>query len=183
MDNSEGDAFVDDSTLRRIEGGTADRKEAQADEWAEEALIPGSVWESSAVRDRPTPMAVVNLAKALQIHPAIIAGRVRYGRNNYRLLSQLVGTGAVRAGDTPLNCRVLESGCTAINQEHAMEQIRDTADGRSIHILICFSDINGFSGISRAKDTEEACRVLRRYAEVIAARMEGTPGHIVKYIG
>ena len=62
MDNSEGDAFVDDLTLRRIEGATADRREAQADEWADEALIPGSVWETSAVRDRPTPMAVINLA-------------------------------------------------------------------------------------------------------------------------
>jgi HTH-type transcriptional regulator/antitoxin HigA len=41
-------------------------------------------------------MAVINLAKALQIDPAIVAGRVRYERDNYRLLSQFVGTGAVR---------------------------------------------------------------------------------------
>ena len=31
--------------------------------------------EASAVRDRPTPMAVMNLANVLQVHPAIIAGR------------------------------------------------------------------------------------------------------------
>jgi len=96
MDNSEGDAFVDDLTLRRVEGGRVDQKEAQADEWADDALIPRSVWETSAVRHQPTPMAVMNLANALQVHPAIIAGRVRYEQQNYRLLSQFVGTGAVR---------------------------------------------------------------------------------------
>ena len=53
-------------------------------------------WEASAVRDRPTTAAVMNLARALQVHPAIVAGRVRYERKNYRLLSQFVGTGDVR---------------------------------------------------------------------------------------
>ncbi len=51
---------------------------------------------SSAVRDRPTSMAVMNLANVLQVHPAIIAGTVRYERQNHRLLSQFVGTGEVR---------------------------------------------------------------------------------------
>jgi len=96
MDNNEGEAFIDDLTLRRTEGGMADQKETQADEWAEESLIPKSVWETSAVRHQPTPMAVINLANALQVHPAIIAGRVRYEQQNYRLLSQFVGTGAIR---------------------------------------------------------------------------------------
>ena len=96
MDNDRGEAFVDDFTLRKLEGRREDPKEMQADEWAEEALIPRSVWEASAVRDRPTTMAVMNLANALQVHPAIVAGRVRYERKNYRLLSQFVGTGEVR---------------------------------------------------------------------------------------
>ena len=96
MDNDRGEAFVDDFTLRKLEGRREDPRETQADEWAEEALIPRSVWEASAVRDRPTSMAVMNLANALQVHPAIVAGRVRYQRKNYRLLSQFVGTGEVR---------------------------------------------------------------------------------------
>ena len=96
MDNDKGEAFVDDFTLRKLEGRREDPREMQADEWAEEALIPRSVWEASAVRDRPTTMAVMNLANALQVHPAIVAGRVRYERKNYRLLSQFVGTGEVR---------------------------------------------------------------------------------------
>ena len=96
MDNDRGEAFVDDFTLRKLEGRREDPREMQADEWAEEALIPRSVWETSAVRDRPTTIAVMNLANALQVHPAIVAGRVRYERKNYRLLSQFVGTGEIR---------------------------------------------------------------------------------------
>jgi HTH-type transcriptional regulator/antitoxin HigA len=41
-------------------------------------------------------MAVVNLAKALQVHPAIVAGRIRHEEKNYRLLSHFVGSGEVR---------------------------------------------------------------------------------------
>lgn len=96
MDNDEGDAFVDDLTLRDVEGVRESPKESQADEWAEEALIPRSVWETSAVRRQPTAMAVINLAKALQVHPAIVAGRIRHERKNYRLLSQFVGIGEIR---------------------------------------------------------------------------------------
>ena len=96
MDNNDGSAFVDDLTLRAVKAGREDAREAQADEWAEEALIPRVVWEASAARDDPSPMTVMNLAQALQVHPAIVAGRIRYEQRNYRLLSQFVGTGEVR---------------------------------------------------------------------------------------
>ncbi len=96
MDNN-GDAwFVDDLTLRGIEGGRCDPKEAQADEWAEEAVVPRAIWDTSEARRNPTPMSVLNLSNALKVHPAIVAGKVRYEQKNYRLLSQFVGTGEVR---------------------------------------------------------------------------------------
>ena len=38
----------------------------------------------------------MHLVHELNIHPAIVAGRVRYERNNYRHLSQWVGNGQVR---------------------------------------------------------------------------------------
>ncbi len=96
LDNDESNAFVDDLTLRKVGGGQEDPRERQADYWAEEALIPNAVWEANLVKDRPTPMAVMNLARSLEIHPAIVAGRVRHEKQNYRLLSQFVGTGEVR---------------------------------------------------------------------------------------
>lgn len=97
LDRNQGDTFVDDLTLRKVEeGARVDSLETQADEWAEEALIPQKKWETSTIRKRPKPQAVMELAHELQIHPAIVAGRVRYERQNYRLLSQFVGTGEVR---------------------------------------------------------------------------------------
>ena len=93
------DAFVDDQTLRSVEPGTADSsdsKEQDADRLAEEALIPSDVWDATPVRERPSPNGVINLAQSLGIHPAIVAGRIRYETGNYRLLSQFVGTGEVR---------------------------------------------------------------------------------------
>jgi HTH-type transcriptional regulator / antitoxin HigA len=95
--DSDGDAvFVDDLTLRETEGGRRDPKEAQADQWAEEALVPNAIWEPSEARRNPTPIAVVSLSRTLQVHPAIVAGKIRHEQKNYRLLSHFVGTGAVR---------------------------------------------------------------------------------------
>ena len=96
MNDDEGQVFVDDLTLRRLDNERQDPREAEADEWAEEALVPRDAWETTDVRDRPTPMAVLNLAQAAGVHPAIVAGRVRYETGNYRLLSQFVGAGQVR---------------------------------------------------------------------------------------
>jgi HTH-type transcriptional regulator/antitoxin HigA len=39
---------------------------------------------------------VCNLSEQLKIHPAIIAGRVRFEKNNYRILSQLLGREEVK---------------------------------------------------------------------------------------
>lgn len=95
--DSDGDAvFVDDLTLRETEGSRRNPKEAQADQWAEEALVPSAIWETSEARRNPTPMAVVSLSRALQVHPAIVAGKIRHEQKNYRLLSHFVGTGHVR---------------------------------------------------------------------------------------
>lgn len=96
MDRNEGNAFVDDLTLRNVAGREEDPREVQADAWAEEALVPSAAWNASVARENPTPMAVMSLATKLEVHPAIIAGRVRYERRNYRLLSQFVGTGEIR---------------------------------------------------------------------------------------
>ena len=96
LDHNQGDTFVDDQTLRKMEGKRVDPRETEADEWAEEALIPRKKWEASAIQKRPKPQAVMELAHELQIHPAIVAGRIRYEQQNYRLLSQFVGTGEVR---------------------------------------------------------------------------------------
>ena len=83
--------FIDDLDLPGD-----DTREAEADEWAQEALIPKEEWDRSAIWLEPATLNVIYFANSLGIHPAIVAGRLRYESANYRLLSQLVGTGMVR---------------------------------------------------------------------------------------
>ena len=85
------EGFVDDLDLPGD-----DAREAEADEWAQEALIPRDEWDRSMIWAEPATLNVIYLANSLGIHPAIVAGRIRHETNNYRLLSQLVGTGKVR---------------------------------------------------------------------------------------
>ena len=88
--------FVDDHSLRGVESGSGDNKEQESDQWAQDALIPPEVWEDGILLVDPSPMAVIGMASQAGVHPAIVAGRVRYVSGNYRFLSQFVGTGEVR---------------------------------------------------------------------------------------
>jgi HTH-type transcriptional regulator / antitoxin HigA len=96
MQKGMDEAFFDDLSLGDVEGIETDDKEAEADRWAQEALIPAEVWAASSVKENATPAAVVELAHELGIHPAIVAGRVRKELHNYRLLTHYVGNGEVR---------------------------------------------------------------------------------------
>jgi HTH-type transcriptional regulator / antitoxin HigA len=91
------DLFLDDLSL----GHTGSDIEAEADQWAAEMLIPSNSWNASPIRQHPTVLNVVTLAHQLGINPAIVAGRVRNEKRNYRLLSQLVGNGVVRTHFEP----------------------------------------------------------------------------------
>jgi hypothetical protein len=96
MGGTKHEAFIDDLSLRDVEGVRRDPKEDEADEWTENGLIPATVWQTSRVKDNPSPLVVMELAQRLEIHPAIVAGRVRHETRNFRLLSHFVGTGEVR---------------------------------------------------------------------------------------
>ena len=93
LDAGEDASFVHDHSLRGIEEPNGGSKETEADELAEEALVPKAAWDASEAARHPSGMA---LASDLDIHPAVVAGRVRYKLGNYRLLSQFVGSGHVR---------------------------------------------------------------------------------------
>ena len=88
--------FVDDLTLRSLAQTHEDPREREADKLAEEALIPEEVWQSVQLEYSALSRTVKNLADRLKIHPAIVAGRVRYVSENYRLLPQFVGNGKIR---------------------------------------------------------------------------------------
>lgn len=72
-----------------------DRKEREADDMAQEALIPQAAWEKSAARTSYLTKDVIALAEKLGIHSAIVVGRVRHETKDYRILAKLLGHGLV----------------------------------------------------------------------------------------
>ncbi len=68
------------------------KEEKEADQGALEALIPPDAWKAAAVRARPIKANALALAESLRIHPAIVAGRVRYEASNWRLLPTIQAT-------------------------------------------------------------------------------------------
>ena len=82
-----------------------DEKEIEADNLARESLIPTDEWKRSPASKLRSPDAVNVLANKLAIHPAIVAGRMRYEFKAYRLLNNLVGHKQVRKLFTEINWR------------------------------------------------------------------------------
>ena len=85
------ECFLDDLTKR-----SSGREEREADQLATDALIPAGRWGKWRSRRAPSARDVVAFAESLRIHPSIVAGRVRRSLDNYRILSNLVGSRKVR---------------------------------------------------------------------------------------
>jgi HTH-type transcriptional regulator/antitoxin HigA len=88
--------IVDDLDLRSPHEDGQDRNESEADDIASTALIPKRYWPVLDGGEVSKEADVLSLATKLKIHPASIAGRIRFKRNNYRIFSELVGRGQVR---------------------------------------------------------------------------------------
>lgn len=91
LDNKQ-EVFLDNTEL----DPDGERKEIEANKYAQEALIPRSIWNRSNAFRNQTTEAIKDLAEELRIHPAIIAGRIRKETGNYRRFSRLVGHKQVR---------------------------------------------------------------------------------------
>ena len=76
--------------------GPEDIIEKEADEMAQNGLIPKRIWDRKQISGKASTAKVYALAEKLKIHPAIIAGRVRFEQNNYKLLSRHVGNKQIR---------------------------------------------------------------------------------------
>lgn len=73
-----------------------DELEREADRLAGDALIPEEEWEVALARYVRTDESVISSGEKYQIHPAIVAGRIRKEADNYAILSNLVGRGEIR---------------------------------------------------------------------------------------
>ncbi len=90
--SSDNDLYIDDLSLDESDHEEDWSIEGEADQLAEEALIPNAAWDAAKLIGRATPFRVISFAQSVNVHPAIVAGRVRRETKNYRLLSQFVGS-------------------------------------------------------------------------------------------
>ncbi len=70
--------------------------EQEADEFALNISIPKEIWKKSIVRFSPSRETIVNQAHTLNIHPALVAGRIRRETGKFHLYNDLIGLGEVR---------------------------------------------------------------------------------------
>ncbi len=91
--DGEAKAYFDD-----LDGSAAgDDLESEADSLAAEALIPQKVWRAAAARQSHLKADVLALARELDIHPAIIAGRIRHETGDFRKLARsFANNGVIR---------------------------------------------------------------------------------------
>ena len=82
--------------IENVKDADMNSKEKEADELAEEALLPKAKWEISPARLIPSSMAANSLANELGVHVAIIAGQIRHKGNTYGYLSKIVNEAKVR---------------------------------------------------------------------------------------
>jgi HTH-type transcriptional regulator/antitoxin HigA len=78
------------------EGAPGGIVEDEADEFAENAILPKTTWLSSTVRFTKLPEGIRDFARRHDLHPALIAGRIRRERG-YTEFADMVGNGEVRS--------------------------------------------------------------------------------------
>lgn len=85
------DGFIDDDLGNQL----ISTVEREADDFARNRLISDDLWKNSVVRFTTESESVIKFARRLNVHPAIVAGRIRNERD-FRLFPELVGSGQVR---------------------------------------------------------------------------------------
>jgi len=91
--NHANEAFVD----RLIDTEDKERVEREANRIARDMLIPRDIWQRSSARYQQSVDSVLATAAQLGVHPAIVAGRLRYESGNYSRHTRLIGQGVVRS--------------------------------------------------------------------------------------
>jgi len=92
----ETNIIIDELESRHSRIEKEDKREKEADQMAQNALIPKEYWKKVDLEASDLSKDVVRLSDQLEIHPAIVAGRIRFEKNNYKILSQFVGRGEVK---------------------------------------------------------------------------------------
>ncbi len=65
-----------------------------------------------------------------------------------------------------------------------MDDLQTISEVQKPNLLICFYDIDNFSSVSRSKpDATEVFELLSTMAKITYAKIDGSSGHVVKFIG
>jgi len=83
--------FFDDTDTEQ-----RDVAEQEANDFAGACIVPPDVWRTSPARITKSEGAVDKLAQSLEINPALLFGRIRKERGDYKLFTMRVGQGGVR---------------------------------------------------------------------------------------
>jgi len=88
----------DDVFIDSLEDDASDEQEAEAEAnaFAKDGLIPRDLWLRSDAYRLGSERSALDLANQLGVHPAVVAGRIRFERRNFRIFTNLVGEGGVR---------------------------------------------------------------------------------------
>jgi HTH-type transcriptional regulator/antitoxin HigA len=78
--------FLDD-----LDSASRETAELEADSFAQSHLLADELWELSPARFAKSAELIISFAKSQSVHPAIIAGRIRKERDNYRIFDDLIG--------------------------------------------------------------------------------------------
>lgn len=90
--SAEDQCIIDDLDIRDHQ----DAQEDAADKLARDSMIPQELWDSHPAKITAKLPAIMDLARKADVGWAIVAGRIRHERDNYRILWNLVGKGEVR---------------------------------------------------------------------------------------
>lgn len=88
---------ADEGFIDRIENTTPTQAiEKEANRIARDSLIPRSVWKRSTAFLHQSRAGILDLANELNIHPAIVVGRIQKESEKYDIYRDLLGQGAIR---------------------------------------------------------------------------------------
>lgn len=78
-----------------LEISSSDHIEREADDAAEDALIPSGLWRPEMMGKYARIADIKTLARSAEVHEAIVAGRWQKKNNDYRKFSKLLGHGMI----------------------------------------------------------------------------------------
>jgi HTH-type transcriptional regulator / antitoxin HigA len=78
-----------------LEIGSSDAIEREADDAAQNALIPDGLWRTEKMGKFASIADIKALAQSAEVHEAIVAGRWQKQNNDYRKFSRLLGHGLI----------------------------------------------------------------------------------------